>query len=564
MALPAPVPALPKPVRSRPAEMGGTQTPPMAEADLFPQPPEKLTTPPELPFKINDDDENSSESVPAASGSSATEDKSKIRPLKMSELKKLPTKMSYQDRVHGLLSGKSPTSASTNDKEKVKIKVKVEEIDKKKKTVDPADEPYEPPGMSDVSDEELPQSSKNNVQASMNEFNIDPTRSFLDPPPKASTSKSGGLKLKSIDQLTKPANEDSQPPSKITSEAKQPTKTKSAIGALIHALKKNPAPGPSGGSAPPPPPTSAGSSEAAPPPPPEAGGVSPPKAESKPPAATPAMDQKSMDEILLGILSELDQDMTEAERLQKAKMKLAQMFAKAQGKAKPGPRRMMGPRSRMPGPPGPGGQPRMGPRSRMPGPPGYRPGPRSRALNPNMLTARPPPPPPEEPSKEDISSFMNQYGVDGPPPQVSQPPPNSGGPAGGTVPQYDGTMITPPSERGSSSGGGEPAYSSALAKLRAKKAARNAQQGGNLLSMHPPPFGGPSHIPSLMDMKTAPPASNISERIDREAEFNSRFLRRWDDIMHRNWQHCMDKMYDELWVSFIFIQNSVANFDPKK
>merc|ERR1712012_633750 len=44
-----------------------------------------------------------------------------------------------------------------------------------------------------------------------------------------------------------------------------------------------------------------------------------------------------------------------------------------------------------------------------------------------------------------------------------------------------------------------------------------------------------------------PPASNISERIDREAEFNSRFLRRWDDIMHRNWQHCMDKMYDELW-----------------
>ena len=61
-------------------------------------------------------------------------------------------------------------------------------------------------------------------------------------------------------------------------------------------------------------------------------------------------------------------------------------------------------------------------------------------------------------------------------------------------------------------------------------------------------------------MKTAP---LVSERIDREAGFNSRFLRRWDDIMRRSWPDCMNKMYDELWVSFVFIKDGVANFDLK-
>ena len=255
-----------------------------------------------------------------------------------------------------------------------------------------------------------------------------------------------------------------------------------------------------------------------------------------------AMDDGDMDSMLMDILGDLDQSMTESDRLSRAKEKLAAMFVRAQTKAlqaqqasgqlqRPGPRSRTQPAP----PPPPPAQPmqaahpehqpvvaphRMGPRSRMedvPPEPDYRAGPRSRtmALNPNVL-ARPPPPPP--PNQDEISSFMDQWGA---------------------APQ-----AAPPEGEGQALG-------SALAKLRAKKAAAAAGSQQNYYD-HPSQSGYPPPRPA----GGAPRRPHYYGPRGREIEleFNAKSVRMFDNIMRRDWDYLMQRMYDDLWVS-VFLNN---------
>ena len=312
-----------------------------------------------------------------------------IKPLSLSALhehKKKNPSASYEDRVKGLIHSKSKTGTGTEES------------------------PYRPPGMSDEE----------------SDFTIDTTKSFFDgrtpaenlktaskSPKPGSSAGPAGLKLKPMNSLIGDKLKSSQDrrnvpdyvptkltpeyvPSKIqdhvkikaeagasrSSSKEKPQQKKTMFDSLVNALasKKPPAgvppPLPRGAAAPPPPPGGA-----APPPPP------PPAAE----AMAAAMEDGDMDSMVMDILADLDQEMTETERLAKAKEKLAAMFVRAQAKAMhaaQGQVQRPGPRSRtQPAPPPqepvhpahpehhqPGAPHRMGPRSRkdVPPEPAYR------------------------------------------------------------------------------------------------------------------------------------------------------------------------------------------------
>ena len=298
------------------------------------------------------------------------------------------------------------------------------------------------------------------------------------------------------------------------------------------------------GSIPPPPPSNPPIPQIPPlPPPEETGGEAP-------------MSFDLDDELVLSIVSELDKDMAEEEKLKRAKEKLNQILQKRAKEGKPllpGPSYKPGPRSKMAVQPQVA-YPKPGPRSRMANPPepAYRAGPRSRlqALNPSLLVNPPPPPPPEPqtgsnpgPPKrvtdDDISSFLHQW-VEHPPERNVQPEPEVMG----------------------GNGNGEPVYSSALAKLRAKKAAKNRQsgKGNNPPSLLTTNFLPPENIREIGKDPLPPrpfedqmhnqriPEPIIEPRYS-EDQFIGRTLKSWSRLLDTHWKTYMDDMFKELWVS---------------
>ena len=604
LSLPKPVPALPKPVPTM--SRGGAKPEPAhparsrqqsrganfnigdpvnigqqdfvsdmgvspADQDLFPNPPEKRSGP------STPKEENSARPPPGPVPHPNDNKPAVVKPLSLSALhehKKKNPSASYEDRVKGLIS---PQKSSKNSLK-----------------TDSQDSPYRPPGMSDE------------------DFEIDTTKSFFDggdtpagnlktesdrtakkPGSSAKSGETTYIKLKPMKSLTgkpegKPSQNPDYVPTKIGTPEYVPTKIrdsakvkndsgggpssssrdnkkpqqpkKTMFDSLVNALASKKAP-PTGVPPPPPPPRGA-------PPPPPGGAVPPPPPPPAAEAMEAAMEDEDIDSSLMDILADLDQEMTETERLAKAKEKLKEMFKRAQAKAiqatttttggqvqqRPGPRS----RQHAPPPPPPDRddhyqqqQPhhRMGPRSRMdhvqqpPEPPYRSGGPRSRmtpALNPNVLTARPPPPPPPQ-DHDDISSFMDQWGG----PAASQ----------------------------QEAGGEGQVLDSALAKLRAKKAATASGSGGSHSQQnyyesrggynHPSQPGHPSNRPNYSGGPSGHPRHhhryNGPSGREIELEFNARSVRTFENIMRKNWRYLMQQMYDDLWVSCVFFKTFHIN-----
>ena len=222
---------------------------------------------------------------------------------------------------------------------------------------------------------------------------------------------------------------------------------------------------------------------------------------------------------------------------------------------------------------------RPGPRSRMENPPepAYRAGPRSRLqiLNPTLLTVPPPPPPPPEPgvsggpggppsqknqniTEDDISSFMNQW-LEQPPSSSqktgvtgSNPAPAARAPGVPKIIDYAAPAGAPaplPSNQG------EPVYSSAMAKIRAKRAAKAAEQA----RQNQPAANQPNSYNSyenqnqttsgFVDPFNRPRPEN--SRVNVEREFNGRSFDNWNRVHARYWKSYMEEMFNELWVSII-------------
>ena len=473
--------------------------------------------------------------------------------LTLKNLKKLPKSMSFEDRViQGLESQKKADWQ------------RAREAREKVKNTNDEDEAYVPPGLSSDEDEEyVPAGMETSpvqtgdktpvydsktdkpavsspVMPTVNEFNIDPTKSFFDQP------KLGGLKLKPMGSLmAKPEDElkpknnlpkthilnleekpkDKPPPEKTAPPPKKQEKTakKPKLGSffdkVIKSLQKQ-----SGGPSMQLPSMNMNEDDTNPgqaadyqPPLPPMPDLPPPPLPNQPPSSKPEeIDPGSiLDDDILSIVSELDKDMAEEEKLAKAKEKLAQILQKKMNANQAPPQPALPP------------MPKAGPRSKMQVQPevAYRAGPRSRlqSLNPTLLAAPPPPPPEEQPKRgvptdDEISNFMSQWG---------------------------GSQV----EQASSAPVEQPQYSSALAKLRAKKAAKNA--------------ANKKPIP-LMEVNTdhvaldqAPyfefdqNSLNKNRAIEIEGRFNSRSLESWKRIHARRWDDLMKDMFAELWVSRI-------------
>ena len=463
--------------------------------------------------------------------------------LTLKELKKLPKSMSFEDRViRGLESQKN------QDWQRAR-----EAREKVNKTND-ENEAYVPPGMSSDEDEEYvpaglekspiaetgdqtpvydAKTDKPAVSSPVNEFKIDTTKSFLDPPPKK-----GGLKLKPMGSLmakpedSKPTEKVEKPPEKTPAPPPPPEKPakkatekpkKAKLGSffdkVIKSLQKS-----GGGPSMQLPSmnmneddTNPGEASDYQPPLPPLPNLPPPPLPVEPKPST-EFDPSSIldDDTVLSIVSELDKDMAEEEKLSKAKEKLAQILQKKMNQNRAGA--LPPPMPPIPDHP----RAKAGPRSRMQVQPevAYRAGPRSRlqSLNPNLLAA-PPPPPPEDPS------------------------PRSGGPRG--VPTDDEisnfmSQWTRPSEEPVE----QPQYSSALAKLRAKKAAKNAA------NKKPVPLMDVNTDQMVLDQA---PYFEYDQFKNRAAEIEGKFTRRsleaWKNIHHRRWDDLMKDMFAELWVS---------------
>ena len=239
-------------------------------------------------------------------------------------------------------------------------------------------------------------------------------------------------------------------------------------------------------------------------------------------------------------------------------------------------------------PPAPAETPayRPGPRSRMENPPepAYRAGPRSRLqiLNPTLLTNPPPPPPPPEPgvsggppsqknqniTEDDISSFMNQW--------LEQPPSSSqetetgvtglnpAAPAARApgVPKIIDYAAPPGAPAPLPSNQGEPVYSSAMAKIRAKRAAKAAEQARqNQPTANQPTANYNSYenqnqttsgFVDPFNRPLPPRPEKIRENVARgmiEREFNGRSFDNWNRVHARYWKSYMEEMFNELWVS---------------
>ena len=222
---------------------------------------------------------------------------------------------------------------------------------------------------------------------------------------------------------------------------------------------------------------------------------------------------------------------------------------------------------------------RPGPRSRMENPPepAYRAGPRSRLqiLNPTLLTKPPPPPPPPEPgvaggpggpptqknqniTEDDISSFMNQW-LEQPPSSSQETGAMGSNPTPATqpgVPKIIDYAAPPGAPAPLPSNQGEPVYSSAMAKIRAKRAAKAAEQARqNQPAANYNSYENQNQTTSgqFVDPFNRPRGpEKTRENVARgmvEREFNGRNFDNWNRVHARYWKSYMEEMFNELWVS---------------
>jgi len=173
---------------------------------------------------------------------------------------------------------------------------------------------------------------------------------------------------------------------------------------------------------------------------------------------------------------------------------------------------------------------KAGPRSKMQVQPevAYRAGPRSRlqSLNPTLLAAPPPPPPEEQPktgvpTDDEISNFMSQW---------TRPEHEHGG-------QVE--QASAPVE--------QPQYSSALAKLRAKKAAKNANKKPVPLMEVNTDHMALDQAPYFEFDQNNSENFNKNRAAEFEGRFSSRSLESWKRIHARRWDDLMKDMFAELW-----------------
>ena len=196
--------------------------------------------------------------------------------------------------------------------------------------------------------------------------------------------------------------------------------------------------------------------------------------------------------------------------------------------------------------------------------PAYRPGPKSRLqfLNQELFNQAPPPPPPsgappggsmppqknQNITQDDISSFMDQWVEQPPTTTYSNPPPS--GPK--IIDHSRRPSQEPPQDQPSAP------LNSALAKLRAKKAAKAKQQTGN---QYDTGNQAANYSYSQTNFNSFNPAARSSASDfpsnggQTERNFHERSYRSWNMILERNWSYFMEGMFNELWVSanfFIF------------
>lgn len=484
--------------------------------------------------------------------------------LTLKDLKKLPKSMSFEDRViRGLESQKNADWQ------------RAREAREKVKNTNDEDEAYVPPGLSSDEEEEyvpagletspMQTGDKTPVYESktdkpavsspvipmVNEFNIDPTKSFFDQPKKIG----GGIKVRSMGSLMAKPEDDKpknnlpkkhilnleekeakeKPPEKTAAKKPEKPAKKPKLGSffdkVIKSLQKQSGTGPSMQL-----PsmnmneddTNPGQATDYQPPLPPMPNMPPPPLPAQPSSKPEGFDPGSiLDDDILDIVSELDKDMAEEEKLAKAKEKLAQILQKKMNQNQASQPAL---------PP----MPKAGPRSKMQVQPevAYRAGPRSRlqSLNPTLLAAAPPPPPPEDPghapigvpTDDEISNFMSQW---------TRPEHEHGG--------SQVEQASAPVE--------QPQYSSALAKLRAKKAAKNAnkkpvplmQVNTDHMALDQAPYFEFDQNNSVNENFNKNRAAEI------EGRFSSRSLESWKRIHQRRWDDLMKDMFAELWVSRI-------------
>ena len=92
-------------------------------------------------------------------------------------------------------------------------------------------------------------------------------------------------------------------------------------------------------------------------------------------------------------------------------------------------------------------------------------------------------------------------------------------------------------------------YSSALAKLRAKKMSKNKAPPNHPPSLLSLPFKPPENFLPAVTPILKPPNARPSVGEIAEEDFNLRAYRGWDQLLSRDWKYHMDDMFKELWVS---------------
>lgn len=403
--------------------------------------------------------------------------------LSLDQLNRLPTPMSFKDRVENHLQkssvpGPQPTGEKNDDN---------------------LDDVYDPGRASPLWQvkKKLPQPSKE-----VGEFNIDPNGSFMDGENKpielaqkvAEKPKPKGLSLKPIASLQEKT---SQPASDFTAFLDQ----------IINCLKKPnkktsvpasgpPLPPPLPGEPPPPPPPLPAAEE----------GVSPPH--------TSFGDNDAM---VNRIVSEIDHHLPEQEKFAKAREKLTKYLHRRQHAATDN---LINPLFLQPPPPYLPGHP-----VHLPPPQGLHP--LAPPLPPGHAFppfAPQPPPRNEEISENEISNFMSQYCEDSPS-TPSGPPPAS-----------------------------QPSFSSALAKLRARKSQKASGPGHNT----PPekiasPI--PRPVPTMTPPQPPPPRPvtlTVTKKLltsEQEALIHHERVQLWNSLILQEWSKVERDFRVELQVS---------------
>ena len=547
LELPKPVPSLPKPVPSSSfARKPELQEPTSSYEDPFPRITPKPTKDmdevdlfPTGPVPINQEEAGTSGismdglSIPQPVPAPVPPFKNKT--LSLSELKKLPTPMTMRDRVVQHLDNQNKGPDTSIIKPTAEVPKDDDQGSLRNDPGTPGSDIYEPGGVTPLWNVRKSSSKVEGKEKDASKdlgFEIDTTKSFLDSGPSTSKPKLDVLQpekpkfqvksMKALQAEPVPPPVEDNPASDFTSFLdqvidtlkKKPKTEDNHVTASIPVVNKPTAPplplAPTPSMPPLPPP---------PPPPPES-----------PQSEFSAVSQGADEALVWQIVSEIDQDLAEDEKLSKAREKLASYLSrrtKAREQANhvnpsliPNPAMPRNPlmNLRPPPPPPLPVNPAMARPTLDPRPPWDNRPPMAsqRIVNPLFqqrpnfgdLGSRPPPPPPpqEGPGRRDISdneisNFMNQWCDD----------------------NHRGYSDHEPTQRNQRV---EPNFSSALAKLRAKK---NSKRQAHV---RPQPQQDFNNQPENMDIDDG--ADEANEFVSRHEESPLERIRRLRSLRDEN------------------------------